>query len=132
VVSVAMEEAVGKMGKRIVRDDSIFGRRLDLLPIALQRISKFLAFISSRTDPGSWCVRIGRSSDCRLDYRIREGILDGCDEATDLVAHGFRSNTHGRSLDVNVDRTSDASVMGYERRRGHCADWPPKSVDASI
>ena len=57
----------------------------------------------------------------RNEYLLGLGILDGSDEAADLVAHGLRSDARGCRLEVNIARASDASVR-YESGCGHGAD----------
>jgi hypothetical protein len=63
-----------------------------------------------------------RSSICkRNEYLLGLGILDGSDEAADLVAHGLRSDARGCRFEVNIACTSDASVR-YESGCRHGAD----------
>ena len=62
-----------------------------------------------------WC-EVGRRG---KSYPLRLGLLDGVDEAAELIAHGLGSNTGGSSLEVDVTGAANASIervaLGHQR-----------------
>lgn len=45
-------------------------------------------------------------------HLLGSGVLDGADETTDLVAHGFGGDAGGGGLEVDVTATANAGIEG--------------------